>query len=188
MPRIASAVLAAALLSFNPAGASAEEQKLSDGSCKLFGPLVAPGDTVNWTGACIDSYAEGLGTATFTHDGKPYSFTAYLIRGTVPDGHVIQRWGRGWSYDGEQVAGRFQGWGILSTEAGDRFEGQWTDNKLNGFGVLLRANGERYVGDWKEDQPNGNGELRLADGSTVNGLFVEGKLVPRQVSNATQQN
>jgi len=188
MSRIASTVLAAALLSFNLPSASAEEKKPTDESCTLFGPQAARGDTVNWTGACIDGYAEGLGTATFTHEGKPYSFTANLVRGTVPDGHVIQRWGQGWSYDGEQVAGRFHGWGILSTEAGDRFEGQWTDSKLNGFGVLLRANGERYVGDWKGDQPNGKGEFRLADGSTVNGLFVDGKLVPRQVSYAAQSN
>jgi hypothetical protein len=117
-----------------------------------------------------------LGTATFTHDGQPQSFTATFVHGVIPDGHVISRWGQGWSYDGEAVAGRFQGAGILTTEASDRFDGQWTDGRMSGFGVLLRANGERYAGDWKDDKPNGNGELRQADGTLVSGVFVDGKL------------
>ena len=33
----------------------------------------------------------------------------------IPDGHVITRWGQGWSYDGDTVGGRFNGEGILTT-------------------------------------------------------------------------
>jgi len=183
MSEIAKAILAAALLNCGSLSASAAEgqgQWLKDGSCALFSAEAHPGDTVNWTGSCVDGYAEGLGTATFTHDGQPQSVTATFVRGAVPDGHVISRWGQGWSYDGEAVSGRFQGWGILTTDASDRFDGQWTGGKMNGFGVLLRANGERYAGDWKEDKPNGNGELRQADGTLVRGLFVDGKLTDRE--------
>jgi hypothetical protein len=180
MSGIAKAALAAALLNCGLLTASAAEapggQWLKDGTCALFSADAHPGDTVSWTGPCIDGYAEGLGTATFTHDGQPQSFTANFAHGQIPDGHVISRWGQGWSYDGEAVSGRFQGVGILTTDAADRFEGQWADGKLSGFGVLLRANGERYAGDWKDDKPNGKGELRHADGTLVNGLFQDGKL------------
>ena len=122
----------------------------------------------------------GIGTATFTHDGQSQSFTAFFTHGVIPDGHVITRWGQGWSYDGETVAGRFNGAGILITDTSDRFEGQWTDGKMNGFGILRRANGERYAGDWKNDKPNGDGELRHADGSKLEGEFVDGKLAQAQ--------
>lgn len=184
MSGIAKAALAAALLNCGLLTASAQDtaaqttggQWLKDGDCALFSASAAPGDSVTWTGACAGGYAEGLGTATFTHDGQSQSFTANFVHGEIPDGHVITRWGNGWSYDGETVGGRFNGAGILTTDAADRFEGQWSDGKMNGFGVLRRANGERYAGDWKNDRPNGKGELRHPDGSQIAGLFVDGKL------------
>jgi hypothetical protein len=181
MSWMAKAALAAALLNCGLLNASAQDtsnkgQWLKDGDCSLFSAGAGPGDTVQWTGECVGGYAEGLGTATFTHDGQTQSFTAYFVHGVIPDGHVITRWGKGWSYDGETVGGRFNGPGILTTESSDRFDGQWNDGKMNGFGVLLRANGERYFGDWKNDKPNGKGALRHSDGSEVNGDFVDGKL------------
>ncbi|HYJ35134.1 MAG TPA: hypothetical protein VEV64_03180, partial [Rhizomicrobium sp.] len=184
----ARAVLAAALLncglltasaadsSINSGDSNSEGQWLKDGACSLFSSVAVPGDTVSWTGTCVDGYAEGLGTATFSHEGQTQSFTANFVHGVIPDGHVITRWGQGWSYDGETLGGRFNGPGILTTDRSDRFDGLWNDGKMNGFGVLLRANGERYVGDWKDDKPNGSGEFRHADGSLLSGQFVDGKL------------
>jgi hypothetical protein len=181
MSWMAKAALAAALLNCGLLNVSAQEnsntgQWLKAGDCSLYSAGAGPGDTVQWTGECVGGYAEGLGTATFTHDGQTQSFTANFVHGVIPDGHVITRWGKGWSYDGDTIAGRFNGSGILTTDASDRFDGQWNDGKMNGFGVLLRANGERYAGDWKDDKPNGKGELRHSDGSQVSGDFVDGKL------------
>jgi len=181
MSWMAKAALAAALLNCGLLNVSAQDtsnngQWLKDGDCSLFSAGAGPGDTVQWTGACVGGYAEGLGTATFSHDGQTQSFTAYFVHGVIPDGHVITRWGKGWSYDGETVGGRFNGPGILTTDSSDRFDGHWNDGKMNGFGVLLRANGERYFGDWKDDKPNGRGALRHPDGSEVDGDFIDGKL------------
>jgi len=181
MSWMAKAALAAALLNCGLLNASAQDnsnngQWLKDGACSLYSAGAGPGDSVQWTGACVGGYAEGLGTATFTHDGQAQSFTAYFVHGVIPDGHVITRWGKGWSYDGETVGGRFNGTGILTTDSSDRFDGDWKDGKMNGFGVLLRANGERYVGDWKDDKPNGKGALRQMDGSEIIGDFIDGKL------------
>lgn len=193
MSRTAKAALAAALVNCGLSNASADVSNssaartgswLKDGDCALFSAGAVPGDSVNWKGACVGGYAEGLGTATFTHDGQSQSFTANFVHGVIPDGHVITRWGQGWSYDGETVGGRFNGAGILTTDTADRFEGVWSDGKMNGFGVLRRANGERYAGDWKNDRPNGKGELRHADGTLVSGLFVDGKLSDGMAMNA----
>ncbi len=191
MSGIAKAMLAAALLNCGLLNASATDssansdansgQWLKDGTCSLFSADAVPGDAVSWTGSCVDGYAEGLGTATFTHEGQTQSFTANFVHGVIPDGHVITRWGQGWSYDGETVGGRFNGPGILTTDSSDRFDGHWNDGKMNGFGVLLRANGERYAGDWKDDKPNGSGEFRHADGSLLSGEFVDGRLEKAEV-------
>ena len=181
----AKAALAAALLNCGLLEASAASPNspnnltgtwLKDGDCALFSAGAGPGDSVAWTGQCVDGFAEGIGTATFTHDGQSQSFTAIFQHGVIPDGHVITRWGQGWSYDGEAMDGRFNGWGTLTTNTADRFEGYWTDGQMNGFGILHRADGELYTGDWKNDRPNGKGELRHADGSLVEGTFVDGKL------------
>jgi hypothetical protein len=192
MSWMAKAGMAAALLNCGLLNASADEksttgQWLKDGDCSLYSAGAGPGDTVRWTGECVDGFAEGLGTAIFTHDGQTQSFTANFTRGVIPDGHIITRWGQGWSYDGETVAGRFNGAGILTTSTSDRFEGQWTDGKMNGFGILRRSNGERYAGDWKDDKPNGAGELRRVDGSKIDGTFVDGALQLAKSSSDTAQ-
>jgi hypothetical protein len=155
---------------------------LKDGDCALFSASAGAGDTVKWSGACDGGYASGIGTATFIHDGESQSFTAVFDHGSITDGHVITSWGQGWSFDGDTVNGRFNGGGVLTTAAADRFEGLWVDGKMTGFGILNRANGERYAGDWKDDKPNGTGELRHADGTLVAGNFIDGKLI--QVADA----
>ena len=94
MSWMAKAALAAALLNCGLLNVSAQDtsnngQWLKDGNCSLFSAGAGPGDTVQWTGACVGGYAEGLGTATFSHDSQTQSFTAYFVHGVIPDGHVI---------------------------------------------------------------------------------------------------
>jgi len=192
MSGMAKAALAAALLNCGLLTASADDnsttgQWLKDGDCALYSAGAGPGDTVRWTGECVDGYAEGLGTATFTHDDQTQSFTANFTHGVIPDGHIITRWGQGWSYDGETVGGRFNGAGILTTNTSDRFEGLWADGKMNGFGILRRSNGELYAGEWKDDKPNGAGELRRPDGTKIDGTFIDGKLTPARNSSDAGQ-
>ena len=177
----AKAALAAALLVCGHSIAIADEKQaagqwLKDGDCSLFSAGASSGDAVKWSGACEGGFASGIGTATFTHNGETQSFTAVFDHGSIIDGHVITSWGQGWSFDGDTVNGRFNGGGVLTTAAADRFEGLWIDGKMNGFGILRRANGERYAGDWKDDKPNGAGELRHADGTLIAGNFIDGKL------------
>ncbi len=156
-----------------------------DSACAVFGS----GERVAWTGACEDGLATGLGTATFFQEGKPAeSFTADFSRGMVVDGHLITRWGAGWSYDGEAVHGRFEGGGVLINDRQDRYLGLWSDGKMSGFGLLDRADGSRYAGEWKNDLPNGEGELRRADGSIVSGIFADGRLVSARAAQNIPRN
>ena len=72
MSGIAKAALAAALLNCGLLNASATDTSgggwLKDGACALFSADAHPGDSVSWTGSCVDGYAEGLGTATLDPD------------------------------------------------------------------------------------------------------------------------
>lgn len=168
-----------------PPAVAAEEGWLTDpkSNCAVFG--TGSGDSVAWTGACEDGFAAGLGTATFFRDGREVeSFTADFTRGMVADGHVITRWGDGWSYRGEQKSGRFDGGGVLVNDKQDRFLGVWSEGKMNGFGLLDRADGSRYAGEWRDSLPNGEGELRRADGSIVAGRFSDGRMVETQAARA----
>lgn len=190
MAWMAKAALAVALLSLFSSQASADDptgagQWLKDGDCALYEAGASPGDRVQWMGECIDGFAEGLGTAIFTHESQSQSFTGRFSHGALADGHVITHWGHGWSYDGDVVGGRFNGEGVLVTDRSDRFEGQWRDGTLTGFAILRRADGTRYAGDWKDNKPNGTGELRRADGSIVVGTFVDGALTKTDTALST---
>jgi hypothetical protein len=91
------------------------------------------GDTVNWIGECRNGRGEGPGTASFFNHGQEYeSFTGTFAGGVAEDGHVIVRWGNGWSYDGGMAAGRFNGQGVFIRADGSRLEGEFEDGKFVG--------------------------------------------------------
>jgi hypothetical protein len=175
------AALTVALLSCAVPGALADNDTHwltdSEAQCAVFDGNAQSGDTVRWAGDCQDGLASGHGTAAFSRDGALLeSFTATFVKGIAQDGPVVAHWGHGWSYDGNDVHGQFNGAGVLINDQGDRFEGNWIDGKMNGQGAVTRANGEHYDGVWKDDLPNGKGVLKRADGTTVAGNFIDGKL------------
>lgn len=179
---LAACVLTCALLGgVSSAGAAGGWLTDPQTACAVF--TAGSGTAVAWTGDCEDGLATGLGTATFFQGAREVeSFTADFSKGMVVDGHVITRWGAGWSYDGDTVHGRFNGGGVLINDKQDRYLGLWTDGKMNGFGLLDRADGSRYAGEWKNDLPNGEGELRRADGSVARGMFADGRLLENRVA------
>lgn len=181
MPMLKRAILAALLLCLpRAAGAAAGDagQWASDPitHCALFNATLRPGDTVSWIGECRNGRGEGTGSASFFNNGAEFeSFTGDFSGGVAQDGHVIVRWGEGWSYEGTMVGGHFEGQGILINDKKDRFEGNWKDGRLNGAGSVTHENGERYDGVWRNDLPNGHGILVRADGSKLEGEFLDGK-------------
>jgi hypothetical protein len=134
------AVLAAllALPAMGGAGAATSGEtghRISDPNthCALLGVILRPGDTVNWIGECRNGRGEGPGTASFFNNGREYEcFTGTFAGGVAQDGHVIVRWGNGWSYEGGMAAGRFNGHGVFTRADGGRLEGQFVDGKFVG--------------------------------------------------------
>jgi len=180
MSWLEKACLAALLICLPRAAGAAPDDSIHWASdpmthCDLFDATLRPGDTVNWIGECRNGRGEGPGTASFFNNGAEYeSFTGNFSGGMAQDGHVIVRWGNGWSYEGTMTSGRFDGQGVLINDKHDRFEGTWKDGKLNGTGSVIHDSGERYDGEWKNDLPNGHGVLIRANGGRLEGEFVDG--------------
>jgi hypothetical protein len=139
MSQLHRVVLAALLLSL-PQGAGAATSgdtmrwiRDPNTHCALRDVTLHPGDTVNWIGECRNGHGEGPGTASFFNHGREYeSFTGTFAAGVAQDGHVTVRWGNGWSYEGNMVAGRFNGHGVFTSADGTRMEGQFVDGQFVG--------------------------------------------------------
>ena len=121
--------------------------------CKLWNAFPRPGQSVTWSGACRDGYADGHGVAEWFKDGQ---FT-----------------GRA---EGDSVAGKRTGKGVVVWADGGRYEGDFVDGKRTGKGVFVGPNGNRYEGDVVEGpMPTGKGVFVWADGNRYEGDFVDGK-------------
>lgn len=64
-----------------------------------------------------------------------------------------------------------------------QYDGEWLANKKHGMGVLLFANSDRFEGAFKDDQFHGNGEYQYANTTKIVGKWnkgvVEGKCTIR---------
>ncbi len=195
MPMLKRAILAALLLGLPQMARAASDNSSShwisdpDTGCALFDASARPGDTVRWSGACVEGRADGPGTARFSNQGAEFeSFTGRFRDGVAQDGDVKVTWGTpsgGWSYEGAMLSGHFDGHGVLINDKQDRFDGDWKNGKLNGDGSVVHADGSRYEGEWLNDLPNGEGILTNADGSKVAGFFENGRLTLASVQSDT---
>ena len=155
-------------------------------------------DAISFSGTCDRGHASGHGTLVLTAHGNTLEvITGEFADGTLRDGRTAIRWSNGSAYDGNVVAGRMQGDGVLTNAGGDRFEGRFAQGALDGRGTAVWANGDRYDGEWRagkasgrgvqvwadgrtydgewrNDQPNGHGIVTRKDGSRFEGEFADG--------------
>lgn len=121
--------------------------------CKL--EFDDPTAKMEWSGSCVDGFAEGFGTQTArTAAGEVMSWTGSMSRGK----------GEGEGTQIEKKNGKLQ----LTAK------GIWKNNYLVS-GTVTTADGLIYSGEFKEDQPHGQGNLFLPDGSSYVGNFDDGK-------------
>ncbi len=84
-------------------------------------------------------------------------------------------WKNGDQFEGQFVAGLFQGNGKLISGP-MKYEGHFDQGYMNGFGVLIYDNGTRYEGNFLNNQFNGSGKLINIDGSVYDGSFQKGEI------------
>ena len=126
----------APLMPFGPNWIVVENQP-----CQIYKAFPEPGESVTWTGACVEDKGSGYGRLVWRGDY----------------GEVI--------YEGELRAGKVTGYGTNIWPNGDRYEGEWQDNKIHGQGTLTWPDGSRYNGEWRDDKRHGSGAETSPDGS-----------------------
>lgn len=164
--------------------------------CRAWTWSLQPGQTVAWSGACVEGLAQGRGVAQWFRDGKPVSraegeFLGGRMNGQgtattrggfaydgswrdgKPDGRGVFAWPNGDRYDGMLRDGARNGRGVFTWPDGTRYDGDWRDNRRDGQGVYVSANGDRYEGAFRQGAMAGQGVLTYADGARYEGAFAE---------------
>ncbi len=94
--------------------------------CQIYNLRPVAGETVTWSGSCVDRKASGEGRLVWQG-----SYGTYVYEG--------------WMRDGKR-----HGWGAYTEAAGGRYEGDWRDGKRTGRGTFTWPSGARYEGDWRD--------------------------------------
>jgi hypothetical protein len=135
--------------------ASPQDGWIADKSgCKIANPNPKPGETVTWSGACANGFAQGQGVVQWYENGKP-----------------------GVTYEGRVARGAASGQGKLTMPDGATYEGGWLDGKQEGSGKYSAPGGVRYEGEWKDGAPNGRGIMHSASGEVMDGIWKSGAYV-----------
>jgi hypothetical protein len=195
-------LLSASLSMLSQISLAADSIWIADSNgCKIWDADPQPNETVTWSGACRDGYADGNGVLQWIVDGKPGSrhegaFVAgkatgkgvhtyplgIKIEGEFVDGALLGRvamtWPDGSRYEGDYVrGGGLTGRGVLTRANGERYEGDFVKGKWSGRGTFTGAQGSRYEGNWLDNKRSGQGSGVYADGTTYEGEWKDDKPV-----------
>ena len=124
--------------------------------CKMANVYPQEGETVSWTGQCVNQFADGKGVLT------------WYLNGEVAD-----------VFDGQLVQGWAQGMGRLIRKNGI-YIGEWKDSLQDGTGTQHMYNNTWYQGQWKQGKPHGQGKVKTLEGKVFSGTWNEGVFVGEQ--------
>jgi S1-C subfamily serine protease len=125
-------------------------------NCLVWNPNPNVGETVTWSGDCLNGKAHGIGIEIwrFKTSGK------WVERPIV----------------GNMLNGRFSGDVKIFLENGDQYFGMLSiRGGYIGQGTYTYAHGDKYVGEWKGFNRNGQGTYTHSDGSVLEGIWKDGK-------------
>jgi hypothetical protein len=151
--------------------------------CKVFNPFPRKHESVEWSGKCKDSLAEGTGTLTWYLRGRK---TKNVFEGNMVNG---KQEGKGtYVYsDGTKLVGEFQNGyfykGTKTEESGKtiyEYKGYFKNNEIEGKGELTVEGMYNYIGEFKNGMEHGSGIQKMSydesfEGEFENGYYKEGK-------------
>jgi hypothetical protein len=118
-----------------------------DGGCKVFNPHPVAGETVHWSGGCVDGLAQGRGSLQWLHGGKLSERDDGDWNQGRQSGRGTQNWGSG-HYEGELLNGEPNGHGVMTLQS-SRYEGEFRNGKPNGEGAVTNLQGV-FKGKWRD--------------------------------------
>lgn len=142
--RVILLVLAASIPAAAHAGAWIADTSVG---CQVWNPHPQPDETIRWSGACANGFAQGHGAAQWFKNGAPFETDEGEWLAGRQTGHGSQVWPAG-RYDGELLDGEPHGRGVLISQ-GLRYEGEFRSGKPNGTGTLFKGS-ESFRGVWAD--------------------------------------
>jgi hypothetical protein len=93
--------------------------------CVVWDPSPEPGETVSWSGPCVNGKAQGKGVLQWYVNGKPHDRVEGEYRGGIKNGYAV-----------------------IAFVSGSRFQGTFKDGKAHGEGTRTEKDGQVYSGTW----------------------------------------
>ena len=139
-------VLSIVLLGLTTAATCAGDWAIDTSTtCRVWNPHPQLNETVRWTGACVNGFAQGAGSVRWFRDNVAFETDDGEWREGYQIGKGTQAWPTG-RYDGELVGSEPHGRGLFVLQA-LRYEGEFRNGKPNGAGTLTTSNGS-FQGNW----------------------------------------
>ena len=149
--------------------------------CRLWNLCPQHRETVTWSGACVNGFAEGSGAQQWFLKGKPADRHEGNAHSGKFSGFGVSIFPSGERYEGQWRDNSWHGHGIYVHADGSRYEGEWRNGKLHGRAIAAWSNGERYEGEWRDNRSSGRGVFTWANGDRYEGEFRDDKRTGRGV-------
>lgn len=158
--------------------------------CTAWNPNPQPGETITWSGACVDGKASGEGTLAYVQNGAAVQTIncSSFVEGKCSSGRQKITMADGTTNEGEVSNGSWQGKLVVVRPNGDRYEWQFVDGKRDKKGVYASADGHRYEGDFDGIKRSGKGVYVWPDGERYEGDFVDNKRTGKGTLTASNGN
>lgn len=155
----------------------------TDEACKVFTNYNFQNRSFNWTGACVDGYADGYGELEILENGRKI----IRVKGALTKGKVEGQASLQFLVDGDLYEGSFQGSmihgkGHFHNDDGDHYQGEYDQGLRSGHGIYWYPPESpilKYEGEWENGQQQGFGTVHYRDGKIEKGKFSEGELVEK---------
>jgi hypothetical protein len=149
--------------------------------CKFWENDPEPGETITWSGKCVNGIVEGPGTLEIFIKGKPNQHFEGMMKGGKANGPAFIRFlDSGDSMNVIMKDNVREGPAVYNFASGDRFEGTYHNDVKSGHGVYTSKAGWRYDGEYRNDKPHGHGTL-TKDGKTYTGTWTNGCFEKREL-------
>lgn len=145
--------------------------------CKVFNLFPRKHESVEWSGECKDSLAEGNGTLTWFLRGRKTKnvFEGQMVNGK-PEGNGKYVFSDGTELIGEFKEGYFYK-GTKTEKLGKtiyEYKGYFKNNEIVGKGELTVKGDYHYFGEFENGVENGKGIQKLSFGDSFEGEFENG--------------